>query len=107
MRGMHKKCEILIFCTVFVAGAAFSQTDSVESRKNGGRLLSARIGNLLAAPRPAVISAPLPADGYMRTLGFFCRQEIKMDRIIPVNLRFRLGSVEQCDMLEGKRAAIR
>lgn len=30
-----------------------------------------------------------------------------MDRIIPVNLRFRLGSVEQCDMLEGKRAAIR
>lgn len=69
--------------------------------------MSSRIGYLLAVPRPAGISAPVPPDRYLHSLGFFCRQEIKMDRQMPVKFRFRLGSVEQCDLLEGKRAPVR
>lgn len=45
----------------------------------------------------------LPADHYSKQLGFFCRQEIKMDKVLKVPFRFRLGSVEQCNWLEGKR----
>ncbi len=45
----------------------------------------------------------LPVDFYSKKLSFFCKQEIKMDKIIKVPFRFRLGSVEQCDWLEGKR----
>lgn len=45
----------------------------------------------------------LPADFYSKQLGFFCKQEIKMDKAIKIPFRFRLGSVEQCNWLEGKR----
>jgi len=39
---------------------------------------------------------------YSSQLGFFCKQEIKFDKITKIPFRFRLGSVEQCDRLEGK-----
>jgi len=43
----------------------------------------------------------LPADLYTKNFGFFCRQELKMHQAhIPFS--FRLGSMEQCDMLEQK-----
>lgn len=45
----------------------------------------------------------LPGDFYSKQLGFFCKQEIKMDKAIKIPFRFRLGSVEQCNWLEGKR----
>lgn len=45
----------------------------------------------------------LSADFYAKQLGFFCRQEIKFDKVTKIPFRFRLGSVEQCDWLEGKK----
>lgn len=53
--------------------------------------------------KPSFFSAFIPHNLYSSRLGFICRQEIKMDRITKVQFRFRLGSVEQCDWLEGKR----
>ena len=47
----------------------------------------------------------LSTDYYARQLGFFCRQEIKFDKITKMPFRFRLGSVEQCNWLEGKSKA--
>lgn len=44
----------------------------------------------------------LPGNFYSRQLGFFCKQEIKMDKATKIAFRFRLGSVEQCNRLEGK-----
>lgn len=46
--------------------------------------------------------AVVSPDYYARQLGFFCRQEIKLDKVARFGFRFRLGSVAQCDMLEGK-----
>lgn len=40
---------------------------------------------------------------YASQLGFFCRQEIKFEKVTKVPFKFRLGSVETCDYLEGKR----
>lgn len=45
----------------------------------------------------------LPANFYSKQLGFFCKQEIKMDKAAIIPFRFRLGRVEQCDWLEGKK----
>lgn len=45
----------------------------------------------------------LSPDFYARQLGFFCKQEIKFDKVTKIPFRFRLGSVEACDRLEGKR----
>jgi len=44
----------------------------------------------------------LSPDFYARQLGFFCNQEIKLDKVTKIPFRFRLGSVEECDRLEGK-----
>src|SRR4051812_27686989 len=43
----------------------------------------------------------VPRNYYTQHLGFFCRQELKMQQAkVPVT--FRLGSMEQCNTLEQK-----
>jgi hypothetical protein len=39
---------------------------------------------------------------YTDRLGYFCKQEIKFEKSTRVPLRFRLGSIADCDRLEGK-----
>ena len=44
---------------------------------------------------------PVPENYYTKGLGFFCRQELKMQQAhVPVT--FRLGSMENCNRLEQK-----
>ncbi len=45
---------------------------------------------------------PLSASHYVRTLGFFCTRELKLDRLTPVPFRFRLGSLDYVNWMEGK-----
>ncbi len=40
---------------------------------------------------------------YSCNLAFFCRQEIKFEKITKIPFKFRLGSVQQVDYLEGKK----
>ncbi|KAA9039479.1 hypothetical protein FW778_11715 [Ginsengibacter hankyongi] len=35
--------------------------------------------------------------------GFFCREELKLEKTIKLPFRFRLGSLEQCNYYEGKK----
>jgi hypothetical protein len=42
-------------------------------------------------------------DYYTRHFGFFCIRELKFEKMTGIPLRFRLGSLEQCNALEGKK----
>ncbi|HVW60913.1 MAG TPA: hypothetical protein VHC48_12775 [Puia sp.] len=46
--------------------------------------------------------AVIPADGVATHFGFFCRRELELEKTIRLPLRFRLGSLEYCNRLEGK-----
>ena len=43
-------------------------------------------------------------DFYNQHIGFFCRQELKMEKAIKIPVKIRLGSNEQCSFLEQKTA---
>jgi hypothetical protein len=43
---------------------------------------------------------------YCDNLGFFCKQEIKIQKFIKFPFKFRLGSVQYVDYLEGKAGSL-
>ena len=107
---VNKKHKILFFCTIFVANCVFSQSITPYSK---AALLFKNFVNPIATKVPAKntasvtgIATPfLSANYYATQLGFFCKQEIKMEKSVKIPFKFRLGSVEDCDRMEGKRKA--
>ncbi len=50
----------------------------------------------------ATFSSILPANFVTCNYGFFCRQELEIEKATNIPIRFRLGSLEQCNYYEGK-----
>ena len=44
----------------------------------------------------------LPVDIYTKNLAFFCKQELQLEKITRISMKFRLGNIEYVDKLEGK-----
>jgi len=47
----------------------------------------------------------IKADHYTQNFGFFCKKELQFEKATKVPFKFRLGSVQYCDWMEGKRSA--
>ncbi|MDE3184927.1 MAG: hypothetical protein KGM16_16065 [Bacteroidota bacterium] len=50
----------------------------------------------------ATYSSIIPGDFATCDYGFFCRQELKIEKTTNIPIRFRLGSLAQCNYYEGK-----
>jgi hypothetical protein len=42
-------------------------------------------------------------DYYTQHFGFMCKKELAIEKATKIPFRFRLGSLQQCNYLEGKR----
>lgn len=104
LEKLSKKCKILAFCTIFVVNATTAQqnllkTSTSKTYKNQPSLQFSPLRSQFYS------LAPVPANFYVKNLGFFCRQELKLEAITKIPFKFRLGSVAYCDRMEGKRNA--
>ena len=57
--------------------------------------------------RPVIKLNPLScsiitADFYTQNFGFFCKKELQFEKVTKIPLRFRLGTLQYNDYLEGK-----
>ena len=48
------------------------------------------------------LSTILPGNFYTQHFGFVCKKELQLEKASKIPFRFRLGSVQKCDILEGK-----
>ncbi len=110
---MLQKAKFLIFCMIFAVKVASCQNLSVFSfskalhqpvKKPENKLII----NAIPVNKSSIFInnftiIPVVSPGfYASNLGFFCKQEIKLEKNLNVPFRFRLGSVQSCDRLEGK-----
>ena len=101
---MKGKRIFLFFCMIFVANYCFCQGSALNPAtfKPFSQLAPYnRPGHFYKNFNPLGISP----DFYSKNLGFFCRQEWKLESAVKVPVRIRLGSVQYCDWYEGKKGA--
>jgi len=129
---MNGNAKILFFCMIFVACRAFGQDNAkkllvindlykmkyatgnywkaglINYNLKNGRLPATKltINNFPLVVTPVSYSLISPAY-YTQNFGFFCKKELQVEKLTKIPFRFRLGSVQQCDWLEGKPNAVK
>ena len=94
---------------IFVGSTAFCQKIAelssnktlpvfVKKPTNNNLFLFSKQPGLKGTTQP-----PIAPNFYATHLGFFFKQEIKFEKATKIPFKFRLGSVQQCDWMEGKR----
>jgi len=90
-----KRYLLTAFCLLQIFRVAAQQKEELRPEMIFRRSAS--------SAKPPALGAIIPPDYYTRQLGFFCKQELKIQQATHVPISFRLGSVEYCDRMEAKR----
>lgn len=92
---------------VFVGSLQLAQSQPVKKspillQPSSLNSIPIRVSALPLPSSAKAFSPNLSPNFYASNLGFFCQQEIKIEKAVKFPVKFRLGSVESCNHLEGK-----
>jgi hypothetical protein len=60
-----------------------------------------------SASQKFIFLNPVPGSYHYSHLGFFCKQELQLEKTITLPLRFRLGSLDYVNYMEQKPNAVK
>ncbi len=125
---MNPKVKFLFFCMIFVGNFALAQKKEPKitlgkdfyrfkpvllktSKANTGLyftnintikpVVAATTNKSFINLNPGSYSLLNPGF-YTQNFGFFCKKELQFEKITKIPFKFRLGSVQHCDWMEGK-----
>jgi hypothetical protein len=111
MSFWNKICGFVLF--LLITGLCSPAQNATVPRLNNTFLLKNKLNSsrsLIHFTPPLSIAASLqnvkqivPADFYTCHIGFFCKKELVIEKATKIPLRFRLGSLQQCNYYEGKK----
>jgi hypothetical protein len=128
---MNVKAKFLFFCMIFVGSGVFAQKNVINSVTEKSRVAFSRLDTpnfykLYLAKKvnkfysglpafkttnenkPIISTTPIISSNfYTQNFGFFCKKELQLEKITKIPFKFRLGSVQQCDWMEGKGVTLR
>ena len=103
MKNWNKICG---FLAIFFLSVLFSSAQGSKNIFHLTKIPAISPGNFFVNAPPYPISSYslmiIRPDHYTKHFGFFCKQELVVEKALKIPFRFRLGSMEQCNYLEGK-----
>ncbi len=87
---------------IFATNVALSQHLPVQLNTNKGFTYSSSSFTYNKIYNNLPVSG-IPSNFYSCNLSFFCKQEKKFESVTKIPFKFRIGSVQYCDWMEGKK----
>ena len=108
---MQRKKTFLVVCFSILTLPLWAQTGVPVLLINKGLGQEFPLGKAVTLMHPRPVLAAWNRDilrdvygsgSYMSNLGYFCRKEVEIEKMTHLPLRFRLGSLQEVNRLEGK-----
>jgi len=84
---------------IFVEKLAFAQKNDYFKKDT---LAIQHISTTSTFPSNPLLKS-IPENFYLQNIGVICKQEWKFEKATKIPLRIRMGSLQQCNWLEGKK----